>query len=352
MRGLLRYMRSGPAADSLIALFIACAAQGLILAALGYDPVRVLALFARGSFGGGEALFGTLMSSMPLILSGLSLTLAFRAGLFNIGSEGQIYVGGLAAALVGHYACAGPLTLPLMLCAAAAVGAAWAAVPIAIRLARGAHEVIGCIMMNYIAINLCRWLVRGPFRAAASTEKTPQICGAGSFPALAGAGTAELNSSFLFAVGLVLILWWLLFRMPFGYELRCVGVNPGAARAGGIEVKRTLFLAFAASGAVSALAGAAMVGGVYGTFYSQFSPGYGFDGITVALLGRNHPLGAIGAAVLFGAMRSSSKLLQFEADISPDVIFLFQGIVIVSLLAAVPLRRRLERLTTAGKGAR
>ncbi len=349
MSAILRRLRSGPLIDSLIAVAIATAALGLIVMAVGYDPIVVFSLFICGGLGDLESIYGTLMTSMPLIFSGLSLALAFRAGLFNIGGEGQIFVGGMAAALVGHYLNLGPLTVVTMMLAAAAAGFLWAMLPITIRLWRGAHEVIGCIMMNYIAIYLCLWLVRGPFRADASTEKTPPVVEGGWWPTLDSVGATDFNAAFFLAVVLAGLLAWLLFQTPFGFELRCAGANPGAARASGINVRRTLILTFGLSGALAGLGGAASVSGVYGSFYSQFSPGYGFDGITVALLGRNHPLGVVLAALLFGMMRSASKLLQFEAEISPDIIFLFQGAVIVALIAAGPVRRRLAELFGRGR---
>jgi ABC-type uncharacterized transport system permease subunit len=342
VRGILKSLNGGPFTDSLVAVVLAALVMSAVVLAIGYDPVRVLSLFLCGGLGDLESLYGTLMSSMPLIFSGLSLALAFRAGLFNIGGEGQLFVGGFAAALAGHYLNLGPLTAVMMMVVAAGAGFAWALAPIAIRLYRGAHEVIGCIMMNYIAINLCLWLVRGPFRADASTEKTPPIQSGGWWPMLDTVGATDFNSAFFVSLIVAVLLYWLLFKLPFGFELRAAGANPGAAEASGINVRRTLILTFGLSGALAGLGGAAEVSGVFGSFYSQFSPGWGFDGITVALLGRNHPAGVVIAALLFGMMRNASKLLQFEADISSDIIFLFQGVVIIALLAAPALRRLFE----------
>ncbi|HUX07275.1 MAG TPA: ABC transporter permease [Acidobacteriota bacterium] len=339
MKDILRQLRSGPLIDSLIAVLLAAAVLSIVVAAIGHNPITVLSLFICGGVGDLESIYGTLMSSMPLIFSGLSLALAFRAGLFNIGGEGQLFVGGFAAALAGHYLNLGSMTVVLMMAVAAAAGFAWAMVPIAIRLYRGAHEVIGCIMMNYIAINLCLWLVRGPFRAEASTEKTPPIQPGGWWPTLDTVGATDFNAAFFISLIIAVLVYWMLFRLPFGFELRAAGANPGAAAASGINVRSTLILTFGLSGALAGLGGAAEVSGVFGSFYSQFSPGYGFDGITVALLGRNHPVGVVAAALLFGMMRNASKLLQFEAEISADIIFLFQGIVIIALLAARPIRR-------------
>lgn len=341
MNGVMRRLRSGPLADSLIAVALAAAVLGVFVALIGHNPLHVLSLFVCGGLGDAESLYGTLMSSMPLIFSGLSLALAFRAGLFNIGSEGQLFVGGFAAALAGYYLDLGPMTAVMMMAVAAGVGFLWAMVPITIRLFRGAHEVIGCIMMNYIAINLCLWLVRGPFRADASTEKTPPIQPGGWWPTIDSIGATDFNFAFIVALVVAVLVYWLLFRLPFGFELRAAGANPGAALASGINVRRTFMLTFGLSGAIAAMGGAAEVSGVYGSFYSQFSPGYGFDGITVALLGRNHPAGVVAAALLFGLMRNASKLLQFEAEISPDIIFLFQGVVILALLAAPTIRHYL-----------
>jgi len=286
-----------------------------------------------------------LMTSMPLIFAGLSVAFAFRAGLFNIGAEGQIYVGGIVAAMIGAYVDFGPLTLIFMFGAAAVAGFLWALVPITIRLYRGAHEVIGCIMMNYIAIWLCLWFVRGPFRADDFTRwRSPWISASGRMPVLDSVGATDFSSAFLLSLALAALLYWLLFHRPFGFELRSAGAGPGAARSAGINVKRTLLVSFGVSGAAAAFGGAAQVTGVYGTFFTQFSPGYGFEGITVALLARNNPGGVVAAALLFGMMRNATKLLQFEAEMSPDLVFLFQGAVIIALIAAPAARRLLARL--------
>ena len=344
MRAVLRNLERGPLIDTVTALLIATATICFIVVLEGHDPFVILSLFVCGGLGDLESIYGTLMTSMPLIFSGLSLALAFRAGLFNIGGEGQIFVGGLTSALVGHYLNLGPLTVAAMMLAAAIAGFLWAMPPILIRLYRGAHEVIGCIMLNFIAINVCLWLVRGPFRADASTEKTPPIQPGGWWPTLDSIGATDFSFAFFVSLILAVFVYWLIFHLPFGFELRTVGANPGAARSAGINDRRTLALTFGLSGAIAGLGGAAEVSGVFGSFYSQFSPGYGFDGITVALLGRNHPLGVVLAALLFGMMRNSSKLLQFEAEISPDIIFLFQGAVIIALLAAGPVRNLVMRL--------
>lgn len=336
---MLRRLHEGPVADSVIALVLATALICAVVFIAGHDPVRALGVILCGGLGDLEAIYDTCMASLPLIFSGLSLAIAFRAGLFNIGSEGQILAGGFCAAIAGHYLDLGPLTVVMMAAVGALAGFLWSTIPIVIRLKRGAHEVIGCIMMNYIAINVTLWLVRGPFRADASTEKTPPVVDGGWWPALDHVGATSFNAAFLLALVFAVFLAWLLFNHPFGFELRAAGANPGAARSAGIRVNRTLFLAFGLAGAISGLGGATGVSGVYGSFNSQFSPGYGFDGITVALLGRNHPLGVVLAAMLFGMMRNSSRLLQWEADISPDVVILFQGFVILALIAAPSIRR-------------
>lgn len=331
-------LHKGPLVDSLLAVVIAIIMIGLVVTIAGDNPFTVLSLFVCGGLGDLEAIYGSLMSSLPLIFSGLSLAIAFRAGLFNIGSEGQILVGGLAAALSGHFFDLGIFTLPLMIIVGAAAGFIWSLIPISIKIFRGAHEVIGCIMMNYVAINLCLFLVRGPFRADASTEKTPAIVESGWWPQLDKIGATDFSMAIIFALFTALVIWWVLFNRPFGFELRATGANPGAARSSGIKVNKVLLFSFGLSGAIAGIGGATSVSGVFGSFNSQFSPGYGFDGITVALLGRNHPVGVVFAAILFGIMRNASKLLQWQADISPDIVFLFQGFIILALIAAGPLR--------------
>lgn len=340
MRKILKRLHEGPLVDSLIAVALATFLISLLVLLAGRNPLTVLSLIICGGLGDLESLYGTLMISMPLIFTGLSVAIAFRAGLFNIGAEGQLYVGGLAAALVGAYLNLGLLTLPAMFAAAALAGFVWALVPIAIRVYRGAHEVICCIMMNYVAVWICLWLVRGLFRADDATKwRSPWVSTEGHMPILDSIGATDFSSAFLLSLVCAALLYWILFHRPFGFELRSAGANPGAAAASGINIRRTLILTFGLSGAAASLGGAAQVSGVYGTFFTQFSPGYGFEGITVALLARNHPLGVVVAALLFGMMRNSTRLLQFEAEISPDLVFLFQGAVILALIAAASLRK-------------
>ena len=345
MRKILNRLHAGPLVDSMIAVVMAALFISFVILLIGRNPLAIISLFVCGGLGDLESLYGTLMTSMPLLFAGLSVAVAFRAGLFNIGAEGQFFIGGLAAAFIGARLDLGLLTVPAMMLAAAGAGFLWAMVPICIRVYRGAHEVIGCIMMNYVAILMCRWVVRGPFKAAPDTDwRSPWIMDSGRMTVLGSVGATEFSSAFFLAVFLAAAAYWVLFHMPFGFELRSVGANPGAARASGIGVNRTLLVAFGISGAAAAVGGAAQVTGVYGTFYTQFSPGYGFEGITVALLARNHPIGVVAAALLFGLMRSASKLLQFEAEMSPDLVFLFQGVVIIALIAAEPIRRSLAGL--------
>jgi simple sugar transport system permease protein len=290
------------------ALALAFLLAVLVVWASGGQPGGAFQALFQGAFGSSTGVLRSLAKATPLIFSGLAVAVALRAGLFNIGAEGQLLVGGIAAAWVG-YALKGLPTLfhlPLTLAAGALAGALWGLVPGVLKALRGAHEVIVTIMMNYVAIHLTHYLVNHPLRDAASDAlKTPPVLPSARLFSLDDlssdtlsrfgipARTTNFSTGFLLALvaaGLVAIL---IRRTALGFEIRAVGEGADAARTAGIPVPRTLITAMAISGALAGLAGAVEVLGVHRRFLDAFSPGYGFDSIAVALLGGLNPGGIV-----------------------------------------------------------
>ncbi|AFE11151.1 ABC transporter permease [Corallococcus coralloides DSM 2259] len=255
------------------------------------------------------------MKAALLTLTGLSVAVAFKVGLFNIGAQGQMIWGALAAALVGaHVSLPGVLHVPLALAAAAVAGAAWASIAGVLKLKRGVHEVISTIMLNWVAVSLVdNWLVIGPLRAvaegASSITGTAEILPSAQLPRLLG-DSSRLNLGFPLALAAAFGVWVWLTRTRSGYETRAVGLTPEAARAAGIPTLWRAGGAMALAGALAGLAGAVLVLGTEGRYPGSLGAPYGFDGIAIALIGNNHPLGAALSAIVFGILRAGGTRMQ------------------------------------------
>ncbi len=281
----------------------------------------------------------SLTTATPYIFAGLAVALGFRCGLFNIGAEGQFFIGALASAWVGYSLLGVPwyLHLPLALLAGAVGGALWAAVPGYLKAATGAHEVVNTIMMNWIAFRLSDWLLNGPMKATGYRPVTPVIEKSAELPRFFP-DPLRFNVGFFLALVVAALVYWLLFKTTLGFEIRAVGANPDAARYAGMNIKRNFVLAMVLSGALAGLAGASQVLGVDHWVGQGFSAGYGFDSIALALLGKSHPLGVVLAALLFGFLRSGATRMQSLAGIPIDIISVIQGLVIVFVAAPAIIR--------------
>jgi simple sugar transport system permease protein len=331
------------AASPLAAIAVALAVGGVLIAWNGENPLSIYALMARECFGTGYGFGQTLFKATPLLFTGLAVALGFRSGLFNIGVEGQLYLGGFAAALAGVALQGAPaiVALPLTLAAAFAAGGVWGAIPGALKARFGSHEVINTIMLNFVCYALVSYLGRPHFQAA--TVRTAEI-GAGAqlarldalVPWLKG---SPANLSLLIGALACVAIGVLLFRTRLGYELRAVGLNAPAAEYGGVRVGQTQALAMALSGAVAGLGGTNFVCGYKHYFELGFSGGAGFLGIAVALIGRNHPAGVAAAALFFGALSYGG--LVINARVPKEIVDVLQGLVI---LLAITLHVVFERL--------
>jgi ABC-type uncharacterized transport system permease subunit len=332
----LRYPPTGPLrsiAES-IGILVAALAVGLaIVAATGGDPVETVRALVYGSVGNSVNLSSTLVKSVPLALTGLSVALAFRAGLFNIGGEGQLYVGAAGAAWIGALDLGLPaaLHLPLTICVGSVFGAVWGGIAGWLKATRGVHEVINTIMLNYIAIYGVDYLVRGPLGSATRAARTADVVETSRLPVLWEAPPIEVSCGIVIALLLCVGCWWMLFRTPIGFDFRAVGQNPDAADSVGISSRNVTILAMTLAGAITGVAGCLEITGVHHTLYAQFSPGYGFDGIAVALLGRSHPIAVIPAALLFGALRTADRWLQLSAGVPRDIVIIIQAVAILAV---------------------
>jgi len=296
-----------------------------------------------GAFFKGYAFANTLVAATPLIFTGLALALGFRSGVFNIGAAGQFLIGATCGVFVGYAIPLPPLIHPFAALLAGAIGGGlWGAIPGFLKARFGSHEVINTIMFNYLAFFLQDWLVKNPMKDPSPTViRTPKILDTAILPRLID----RLHLGFVLALLTALFIGWLLQKTTLGFELRTVGSNPDAAKYAGIKPGRIIVLSMALSGALAGIGGAVQVLGLDYYMPTLYSADYGFDAIPVALLGQNQPLGVIFAAILFGALRNGSDLMQLRSGgvVSKEVIFIVQAVVLL-FIAAPAIIRWLYRL--------
>ncbi|MDH6293619.1 nucleoside ABC transporter membrane protein [Agrobacterium fabrum] len=316
--------------------------SGLVVWSIGENPLAALRLLIEGALGRGDAIGFTLFYTTSFIFTGLSVAVAFHAGLFNIGSEGQAYVGGLGAALVAlaldRYV---PwyVTMPFAVIGAALFGAAWAFIPAWLQAKRGSHVVITTIMFNFIAAALMVYLLVNVLIVPGKmAPETRTFLPGGQLPkldwlmALFGLklGPAPFNVSFLIALVMCFLVWVLIWRTKLGYEMRTLGVSPSAAIYAGIPYSRTVIIAMLISGGLAGMMALNPVMGASARLQVEFVGGAGFVGIAVSLMGRSHPLGIIFSALLFGILYQGGADLSFEMpNITREMIVVIQGLVIL-----------------------
>jgi simple sugar transport system permease protein len=344
------------AAVALVSL-LALGALWLALRLAGLDATRAFVALWDGSFGSGYALTSsTLVRTTPLILTGLAVAIAFRAGVWNIGAEGQLLAGAATAAAVGLFATPafGALTVVVALAVGALAGALWAWIAAYLRNRFGVLEVISTIMLNFVALYAVGYLVRGPLQEP--THIYPQ---SEPLPALAQLPRlvegSRLHWGLVVAVVAAPVVWWVLRYTAAGFRVRAVGQNPSAARvAGKIDVQRTTMGVFLVSGALAGLAGAIELTGVTFALYENVSPGYGYTAIAVALLAGLDPLGVLATGLLFGALEAGALSMQREAAVPAVVVNVVEALLVLLILAVARWRggsAMLARLAGSGSGA-
>ncbi len=333
------------AGTPLMSVLLAMIVGSLIVLASGGDPVAAFSSLWEGAFGNAYQTGETIMRSTPLIFTGLAIAYGFRAGLFNIGAEGQLFMGGLAAAWLGIVLAGLPwfVILPVMLVLSAVAGALWAFIPALLKAKVGAHEVITTMMFSFIARYFVSYMLNGPLKAPGpgGTPGTIPISAVlppqstlpkftDLFPWLP---PNNAHVGFLVAIGVAVVVWLLLKYTTVGYEARAVGFNPFAAQTGGVSIALTTVWSLCISGSLAALAGASEVMGVHHRLSDQFSAGFGFTGIAVALLAKNHPIAVIPAALLFGGLAAGSGFMQLNANVPDKLVDIVQALVIFFVAA-------------------
>jgi len=333
---------------SVIAIVLALIVGGIVMRLAGNNAIDAYRALFNGAFEDKRAIGETTVYSAPLILGGLAFAIASRAGMFNIGIEGQLVMGGFASALLGAWDLGLPsaLYLPLCLIAAAVAGGIWGLIPGILRAKTGAHEVISTIMLNYIAFRIITYLVQKQsswLPVDPERQATNRIVDAAKLPRLLD-GT-RMHAGIIVAIAAAVILWIVLYKTTFGFRVRTVGLSQGAASYGGIKWGATIMIAMAISGALAGLAGA---GEALGLNYRHTTvpPGYGYTAIAVGLVGQNNPLGVILSGFLFGILSAGAPNMQSEAGVSKEIISVLQGLIILAIAAVAvfdhlpALRRR------------
>jgi simple sugar transport system permease protein len=326
---------------SILAVIAALLVGAIVIAVSGHDPWEAYRALAEGALGTRRGRAETLVYAAPLLLGGLAFAVAARAGMFNIGIEGQLVMGGFAAALIGasDWSLPGPVQIALALLAAVLAGGLWGAIPGFLRAVTGAHEVITTIMLNYLAFRFITYLIQKQsdwLPVDPQVQGTNRVLDSARLPVLLE--RTRLHLGVVIALIIALLIWFVLFHTVVGYKIRTVGLSRGAARYGGINWGLTVTLAMALAGALAGLAGAGESIGLHGR-HSATPPGLGFTAIAVGLVGRNNPIGVIFSALLFGLLSAGAPSMQASAGVSREIVLVIQGLVILAVAAFEAINR-------------
>ncbi|MGI9951476.1 ABC transporter permease [Moorellaceae bacterium AZ2] len=327
----------------IVAVIIGLAVGAVVIFLMGLDPAVAYRNLLKGALGSKNGLAETVVKATPLIFTGLSFAIARMAGLLNIGAEGQLYIGGLTSIVVGIYLKGLPLVvhLPLALLAGFVGGGLWGLIAGALKVRFGASEIITTVMLNYVAIYLISLMVTGPMiEPPGNFPQSPPALESARLPIIVPGTRLHLG----FGVALLMVLFYYVFlwHTTVGYEARVTGFNPRAAGYAGINAARNTLLIMFLAGGMGGLAGASELLGVQHRLFQSFSPGYGFDGIAVALLGYNTPLGILLSSLLFGVLRSGGNMMQMVAKVPVAIVYVIQAVVII-FVACEELFRRWQK---------
>ncbi|MCZ2115786.1 MAG: ABC transporter permease [Anaerolineae bacterium] len=343
-----RYLRKAWQGISvpLVAVLLGLIIGALLLLVSGAQPLSAYGALFEGAFGTPAAIQRTLEKATPLIFAGLAVAFAFKAGLFNIGAQGQLLIGAVVAAYVGFSIQGLPAIIhaPLALLIGGLAGALYGFIPGALKTYTGAHEVITTIMLNYVAINITDYLADGPWKDMTPgniVARTPKI-----FPSAVLPSLGNIPTGFILALLAAVVAWWILYRTTLGYEIRTVGLNSSAAQYAGIRVAKIVILSMMISGFLAGMGGAVETQGINGRFQPGFNTGIGFDGITIALLGKTNPFGVIPAALLLGAMRAGSSKMQFSAGVAPEITDVITAVILFFVAADIIVKTLIRQRGT------
>jgi general nucleoside transport system permease protein len=303
-------------------------------------PLTAYAALVKGSLLGFNPIVSTLIAATPLVFGGLAVALGFKAGLFNIGVQGQLLMGVLGAVAVGVALADQPVIIaaPIAFIAGTLAGAAFGFVPGFLKAVSGAHEVVTTIMLNYVALNILAAFVSGPLRVPKAPAPVTYDVGHAALPIFLGK-TGHVG--IIIAVVAVVAVWWLLYRTTRGFEIRTAGANPDAARYAGMRPRRLIMLTMTLSGGLAGMAGAGELLGVTHQTQTSFATSVGFDAIAVALLARSNPLAIIPAAILFGAMRAGAAQMQIEARTPRELVDVLQSVILLVVVVLPVIARAL-----------
>jgi general nucleoside transport system permease protein len=328
----------------IVSVLLALLIGGVVIQFIGVSPLTAYQALFRGALGSTNAISETLIKMVPLIFTGLSYAIAYKAGLINIGAEGQLYIGAIMATLAGTGFQGLPmiLHLPLTLAAGFLGGGMWGLFVGWLKVRFGANEIITTVMLNYVAVFMVSFLVTGPMKAPPGDlpQSRPILPSAVLIRFLPG---TRLHLGIFLALAALVLYYIYVWRMKAGYELRVVGQNMEAARYAGMKPEKVMLMVMFLAGGMGGLAGTSEIIGVQGRLMQQFSPGYGFDGIAVALVGMNTPPGILLGAVLFGMLRAGGNMMQMVARVPLAVISIIQALVIIFVICGQMAREALNK---------
>ena len=322
-----------------LAILMALVVGAVILMISGANPITAYVALFRGAFGNANYIKRTLEKTTPLIFSGLAVAFAFKAGLFNIGAQGQLLMGAITSGFLGFAIKGLPpvIHIPVALMGGCLAGALYGAIPGLLRAYSGAHEVITSIMLNYIAINITDYLSNGPWKDTSGINviaRLPMVENSAKIPYI-----GPVPVGLLIAILIAFIIWYILEKTNFGFEIRSVGLNADASRYAGMKTKFLITSALVVGGLLAGFGGSVETLGVVGRFQPGFNSGIGFDGITVALLGRSSPFGVILSSFLLGALKGGANVMQFDAKVPHEIIDVIQGLMLFFVTADLLVRK-------------
>lgn len=318
----------------ILAILFALFVGAILILFSGKSPIEAYAALLRGAFGSPIALAQLLNKATPLIFTGLAVAIAFKAKALNIGGEGQLAVGAFASTLAGVYIKGFPIFihLPLVVLAGFLAGALWAVIPAILRAKKEVSTVITTIMMNYIAIGFTRYFLNGPFKAEGDLVASEWIAPSAKIPYILKAPYL-LSGGIILAIIAVIVIYILLEKTVLGYEIKAIGLNRHTSKYSGISIYKGIFASLLISGGLAGLAGTVEIAGSYFRMYEGFSPGYGFDGIPIALLANSNPIGVVFTALLFSILRTGALTMQTSVGVSRNIVDAMQGIIILFIAA-------------------